>query len=1253
MRQSSTPQPYDRLYTRDTSDDLRSRLRELEDPIHRSASAPPPRMLHSSSKSKTFTKLPPIEDESRHNIIETVENKSPDLENRDDVHQTGTLTHPHITRLKAVVRGMQAFREAGLDRRVKLMKDSMEISHFGDLSPATIVSDLAEFNSERPTQKELLNTIQIPQKKQNKVEHNDRSPRGESSVPIHSEDRRSTKSSASTKTFKRSKRNDSNKINMETLKQAFLKAAVPADNLNDEEEDAEVTEESFIEHFRFAFGNEKTDSELREMFNYVDADASGGINWAEFSTFLVMGKSRHKQETRSEKRELLLNSFDNGNTVLEKHSDMINRIVHNEKHDCYYTSSNDGTVRAWSSNDLRFMGMVYHSTNLITDIRCLSSGLDKELFISSIDRVINVFDCETHKLVKSFKGMKLRQDKREVQYRTEPFRWRSAVEIKANTVKRSASGSQSLTRILNPGHKRIEALNDKFHMRPDRIEMIVLEDLIDAPMCVEMYPRGSRLDESNLMVIGLDKGFVQMFDITPVIGQDKDDVAYLPNIKKWKPHESWITRIIATEMDSVVSSSVDGTIKVLNIEHSTSHRTLVGHRKGVYSIDWNKGYKLLASCGMERDVFIWNPFISKEVAQLQGHTAPLVDLCFNSNNHCELVTLASDKTIKLWDIRTFRCIQTFREKRTFRPQDRLTSLMYDRQNDRIITGTTELHVWTVNSEELSWTEPSQQTNRHQRPLITMLYDDYTKRLVTVDQKTIMTWDIMSGKVNFKFDVDKLISSACFDRRQRRILLGHEDGSLSVYNYSNGVRICMFKEVDSKEIEMLVNATRQDCSVIIGTGPGRKLLLWDVEAELEDLEFDVQQFPRLPHQIYCIEFVGNNMVAVGFEEGSIYLIDILLGNIHLKYIPYVHTDGELMQQRNETTIHRRSIGRRSDISYGETETVHQSQRTMNRQMGFRPTEYIEAMFFLQAKMHILVSSCSDGTVTFWNVQELQPIYIMTPSKNSTIITCITSNLDNTIMVVGDMDGVCHIYDISDLEIQSSNDDRIKGGVRLIQSFQAFSTPVIKVCYNSLYNLVLCASSSSRPIMFDLFGLVIGRFGQEHPWELGDANTYSKLRLKRVDDITEKNLAIHEQGFRQNGNNGKLDCGRKRNTSLGLDNLAHNFITTVSTRFLEMRERPKYVKNQPVDQSQREHLNSQKMVGNLLNSQRLKKLKDSEQQILSELHSSIHRTEGELTSVYRYPPKILKSSLYPMISQSEKHTERLSKLIKKNRITRSKS
>ncbi len=106
-------------------------------------------------------------------------------------------------------------------------------------------------------------------------------------------------------------------------------------------------------------------------------------------------------------------------------------------------------------------------------------------------------------------------------------------------------------------------------------------------------------------------------------------------------------------MNYVVSSSNEGFIHIHDIEKLTyKNKTFNLHQKGVNSFVYSNKHRFIASCGEERYIIMWDPFTLGILTHLNGHNTSVQDLAINEDrNH--LISLGTDKMVKIWDIRTY------------------------------------------------------------------------------------------------------------------------------------------------------------------------------------------------------------------------------------------------------------------------------------------------------------------------------------------------------------------------------------------------------------------------------------------------------------------------------------------------------------------------------------------------------------------------------------------------------------------------
>lgn len=101
----------------------------------------------------------------------------------------------------------------------------------------------------------------------------------------------------------------------------------------------------------------------------------------------------------------------------------------------------------------------------------------------------------------------------------------------------------------------------------------------------------------------------------------------------------------------IATCGTDRTVRIWDIG-SGKGRVLTGHTDEVFAVAFHPDGTRLASAGRDRAVWLWDVAKGEEVARLQGHTAYVWSLAFSPDG----TTLASgsgDGTVRLWDTDPF------------------------------------------------------------------------------------------------------------------------------------------------------------------------------------------------------------------------------------------------------------------------------------------------------------------------------------------------------------------------------------------------------------------------------------------------------------------------------------------------------------------------------------------------------------------------------------------------------------------------
>lgn len=349
-------------------------------------------------------------------------------------------------------------------------------------------------------------------------------------------------------------------------------------------------------------------------------------------------------------------------------------------------------------------------------------------------------------------------------------------------------------------------------------------------------------------------------------------------------HKGWITKIkFYPDLNYIISSSLDGFIHIHDIENLVykENKTFNLHQKGVNSFIYSSKHRFVASCGEERHILMWDPFTLGVLSYLYGHNTSVQELSLNEDRY-HLISLGTDKVVKIWDIRTYACIQTIFDKVCYRPEDRLTSMIFDKVTNNILLGSRKLNLWFFKTQEEIKTS-------HEFPVAFALNNGQFESVVSADDGGfIAVWDIEDGKLMSKFGNahggKNKITAGCFDNTQRRLVTAGSDGTAKMWNFSNGQCLTDLisaenpKRIDTEITELVCVFDPEDIdsqlkmSYILSVGWDKKIHVWADEKE-EEVETN-RILPRdgqeghkadIMSAVYCLK---NGMIYTGGHDGSI-------------------------------------------------------------------------------------------------------------------------------------------------------------------------------------------------------------------------------------------------------------------------------------------------------------------------------------------------------------------------------------------------
>eukprot|EP01012_Entosiphon_sulcatum_P043197 TRINITY_DN5741_c0_g1_i1.p1 TRINITY_DN5741_c0_g1~~TRINITY_DN5741_c0_g1_i1.p1 ORF type:complete len:1427 (-),score=175.58 TRINITY_DN5741_c0_g1_i1:1387-5667(-) len=611
-----------------------------------------------------------------------------------------------------------------------------------------------------------------------------------------------------------------------------------------------LDEEEFIQ-LAPIIGQNLTKEQLRLWFMRIDANANGCVDWEEFSSYLLL---ENREDLVEKEREYAPLRKGERNKRLY-HRGMISQILPHPHGHCYVTGCEDGTLSLWNE-DLAFQGSLPNvSSSFVTGGCFHPSG--NSLITTAMDRVICLWNLNERRLMKRFVGHQ-----------------------KFGRIERSQG------KLLGTStYKQLESTKKA-------AETTTLLDLFDPPSSMDFITIGDR----DHLLLGLHSGDIQLYNISKQhsresAGDGWHTSAMPPAIRpvhKWTLHSDSVSRVRYCEgLSGFITTSWDRSIKITSLDQDLPLRTLGchseydHHEKSIFAFAWNSTMRVIAACGADRDVFLWNPWIQRPLFRFDGGACTQVDVCFDEKDML-LIALGTDKTLRVWDMRNYKLFQTIHEGKRQYPEDMFTALAYDQKRQRIIVGASYPQALVL--QRAVTTNFSADYCGHLENMVAALYASHFHQVVSVDAHTVNVWRINDGEKVFSFALqEETITSACLDYFGRRLILGLLSGLVYVYNYINGQQL---KRLDVPPATgetrccCYVNKPDQDGVRFMFTASADILRVWkDGEGTVEKCE---KIFRHPAGTITCCIFCPPGTVAVGSVDGvvTLYNINTMRSTFHL-------------------------------------------------------------------------------------------------------------------------------------------------------------------------------------------------------------------------------------------------------------------------------------------------------------------------------------------------------------------------------------
>lgn len=169
---------------------------------------------------------------------------------------------------------------------------------------------------------------------------------------------------------------------------------------------------------------------------------------------------------------------------------------------------------------------------------------------------------------------------------------------------------------------------------------------------------------------------------------------------------------------------------------------------------------MLLSAGLDHDIYIWNPYVERNIFFLKGHNHSLVGVKWLPGSH-QVISADISGMFRVWDVRTFTAVQTFNT-----PLNEINAFAVTWPPKRIVAGGRKLVFYDYN-------EPTDQHLADDEGCVAVLYNPVFYTFITAHNKLIKVWNATNGEMTavFRDITTKEITCMCLDHRKRKLFVG--------------------------------------------------------------------------------------------------------------------------------------------------------------------------------------------------------------------------------------------------------------------------------------------------------------------------------------------------------------------------------------------------------------------------------------------------------------------------------------------------
>jgi WD40 repeat protein len=346
-------------------------------------------------------------------------------------------------------------------------------------------------------------------------------------------------------------------------------------------------------------------------------------------------------------------------------------------------------------------------------------------------------------------------------------------------LKRGVTVSNTLARVLDKLLK--DLVNDRYQSAQE-----VLEDLNRDLGGAPVHPTAAALNSTGSPTNGAQAHPVSQPPSRPPLTSSPPPSRQRPSggqdgrcLRVLTGHSSWVTDVaFGPNAQTVVSSSLDDTVKVWNLQTGEQMLNLTGHSRDVNAIAISPHGKTLVSGSDDYSIKMWNLQTGTLMRTLTGHSRDVNGVAITPDGQL-LVSGSEDRTIKLWQMGTGMLLRTL-----FGVAGMIKAIAISPDGHLLASGGLDhkIKIWSLHTGEqiLAWTGHVNSINA-----IAISPDSHLLASGGKD-KLIKLWNLATGElIRTLADHSRDVNAVAISPTGKLLVSGSSDTTIKLWDLDTG------------------------------------------------------------------------------------------------------------------------------------------------------------------------------------------------------------------------------------------------------------------------------------------------------------------------------------------------------------------------------------------------------------------------------------------------------------------------------------